>query len=311
MGRTSRHARRGRWRSWDLHRILTVAVAAAGVAVLLYPSAASWFSDRNHADQVNAYVRQADSLPEETRQRMLAEARTYNANLPGGPLRDPYTLEPDGSRSAVGGGSQAYKEVLAGLPGGVMARVQIPAIGVDLPVFHGTDENTLASGVGHLFGSALPVGGTGTHSVLTTHSGLVDATLFTHLEKLAEGDVFSVTVLDEQLHYQVREVSAVEPGDTLALRPEPGRDYLTLVTCTPIGVNSHRLLVRGERIESPPAAEKSDVALTSDAAEPGFPWWVLGVPAAAGAAILLTRRKRISSSNDASGFSTGDNSVGL
>ncbi|MER1996384.1 MAG: sortase [Arthrobacter sp.] len=262
MGQTSRHARRARWRSWDLRRILTVAVAAAGVAVLLYPSAATWFSGRNHADQVNAYVRQADSLPEETRQRMLAEARTYNANLPGGPLRDPYTLEPDGGRSAVGGGSQAYKEVLAGLPGGVMAHVQIPASGVDLPVFHGTDENTLASGVGHLFGSALPVGGTGTHSVLTTHSGLVDATLFTHLEKLAEGDVFSVTLL-------------------------------------------------GERIESPPAAEKSDVALTSDAAEPGFPWWVLGVPAAAGAAILLTRRKRISSSNDASGFSTGDNSVGL
>ncbi|MCC3265627.1 class C sortase [Arthrobacter gengyunqii] len=296
MGRRSRRAIRHRARNWDLRRILTVAVAVAGVAVLLYPSAAAWFSDRSHAEQINAYVHQTQGLPEETRQAMLAEARSYNANLPGGPLRDPYTLDSDGSPSAVGGGTQAYRDVLAGLPGGVMARVQIPAIGVDLPVFHGTEEETLTNGVGHLFGSALPVGGTGTHSVLTTHSGLVDATLFTDLEKLAEGDVFSGTVLDEQLHYRVDEITTVKPSDTLALRPEPGKDRLTLVTCTPLGVNSHRLLVRGERIESPPTVEEDDVELGAGAPAPGFPWWALGVPVAAAAMVLLTRPHRSRSS---------------
>lgn len=289
MGRRNSRTTRHRARQWDLRRILTVAVAVAGVAVLLYPSAAAWFSDRSHAEQINAYVHQTQGLPEETRQAMLAEARSYNANLPGGPLRDPYTLAADGSPSEVGGGAQAYRDVLAGLPGGVMARVQIPAIGVDLPVFHGTGEETLAKGVGHLFGSALPVGGTDTHSVLTTHSGLVDATLFTHLEKLAEGDVFSVTVLDEHLHYRVDEISAVKPSDTLALRPEPGRDLLTLVTCTPIGVNSHRLLVRGERIESPPTVEEEDVELGAGSPSPGFPWWAMAVPGAAAAMVFLTR----------------------
>lgn len=292
MGRRISRARRRRARSWELRRVLTVLTAAVGVAVLLYPSAAAWFSDRSHAEQVNAYVHETGSLPEETRKRMLAEARGYNANLPGGPLRDPYTLEPDGSLTAVGGGSQAYRKVLGGLPGAMMARVQIPRIGVDLPVFHGTEEETLTHGVGHLFGSALPVGGTGTHSVLTTHSGLVDATLFTDLEELEEGDTFSVTVLDEQLHYRVDRISAVEPGDTLALRPEEGRDFLTLVTCTPIGVNSHRLLVRGERIDSPAESEKTDVQLDSGTQFPGFPFWALGVPAATAAAILLTRPQR-------------------
>jgi len=294
MEPTSRRAARRRTRRWDLRRLLTVAVTALGVAVLLYPNAAAWFSDRSHAHQINAYVHETRGLPEAARAQMLAEARAYNANLPGGPLRDPYTLESDGTSSAVGGGAQAYRDVLGGLPGGVMARVQIPAIGVDLPVFHGTDEETLSQGVGHLFGSALPVGGTGTHSVLTTHSGLVDATLFTDLEKLVEGDTFSVTVLDEQVRYRVDRITAVEPADTLALRPEPGRDLMTLVTCTPIGVNSHRLLVRGERIESPPTFEKSVGEVGSGTVDPGFPWWALGVPAAAGAAILLTRRKRIS-----------------
>ena len=292
MEPTSRRAARHRVRRWSVQRILTVTVSALGVALLLYPNAAAWFSDRSHADQINAYVHETRSLPEAARQQMLAEARAYNANLPGGPLRDPYTLEPDGSPSAVGGGTQAYRDVLGGLPGGVMARVRIPAIGADLPVFHGTDEDTLAKGVGHLFGSALPVGGTGTHSVLTSHSGLVDATLFTNLEKLVEGDVFSVTVLDEQLRYRVDQITAVEPGDTLALRPEAGRDLLTLVTCTPIGVNSHRLLVRGERIEAPPSSEKDDVGLDSGRQNPGFPFWSMGVPAAVAAAVLLTRPRR-------------------
>lgn len=292
MGRRKRQAARHRSRSWDLRRLLTVLAAAAGVAVLLYPSAADWFSDRGHAEQINAYVHQSQGLPEDTRQAMLAEARLYNANSPGGPLRDPYTLEADGSPSEVGGGAQTYREVLGGLPGGMMARVQIPAVGVDLPVFHGTDEDTLARGVGHLFGSSLPVGGAGTHSVLTAHSGLMDATLFTDLNKLEKGDTFSVTVLEEQLHYRVDQITVVEPGDTQALRPDPGRDRLTLITCTPTGVNSHRLLVRGERTESPVVAEKDDIELESGVRMPGFPWWSLGVPAATAAAVLLTRPRR-------------------
>ncbi len=291
-----------RWRArWSRQRVVIVAVAVLGICVLLYPAAASWFSDRKHATEVNGYVSQVQAMDPERTRAALAQAREYNRSLPGGPLRDPWTLDATGRNTAIGEGKEAYYATLnqqAGQsgddegPGGVMARLRIPQIGADLPVFHGTDEQTLTRGVGHLYGSGLPVGGAGTHSVLTAHSGLATSTLFTDLHRLEDGDVFTVQVMDELLHYRVDQIITVEPDETEALRQVPGHDYLTLITCTPIGVNTHRLLVRAERVDPPAADDGGVVTLASDTTDPGFPWWALGMAGGAAAAVVVTRPRR-------------------
>lgn len=257
--------------------------------MLFYPSAASWLSARIHATAVNGYVHDVAALDDSTAREMLDDAHEYNRILPDGPLRDPYVLNADGGQSEIGDGADAYQDMLGGLAGDVMARIRIPAIDVDLPVFHGTDEDTLARGVGHLYGSSLPVGGEGTHNVLTAHSGLVNSTLFTDLHTLQIGDIFTVTVLGEVLYYSVDQVLTVEPKDTDALRRVAEGDYVTLVTCTPIGVNSHRLLVRGERIPPPVESATDRLALADDVTDPGFPWWAAGLSAGALVILVLTR----------------------
>lgn len=276
---------------WTVQRIAIVLIAVLGAGVLLYPTASAWFSDREHATEVSGYVERVDGLAPEERTHLLDEARAYNAALPGGPLRDPYTLNESGEQVAVGNGEETYATMLDLGDEGMMGRVSIPSIGVQLPIFHGTSDDTLARGVGHLFGSALPVGGTGTHSVLTAHSGFVHSTLFDHLKEVAEGDVFTVTVLDETLYYRVTQILTVLPEDTEALRRVDGEDLVTLVTCTPTGVNSHRLLVRGERIATP-ASESGDVAVPSATTDPGFPWWALIFGSVTVGAIILTRPQR-------------------
>ncbi len=153
-----------------------------------------------------------------------------------------------------------------------MARIVIPAIEVDLPIYHGTSETVLNKGVGHLFGTALPVGGAGTRSTLTAHSGLADAVLFTFLERLKPGDVFHIEVYGERLSYRVFEIKQVEPHDTQTIAPVPGRDLVTLVTCTPIGINSHRLIVTGERIAT---IVDEDHPVPAEIDLPGFPSWVV------------------------------------
>jgi sortase A len=189
-------------------------------------------------------------------------------------LRDPYALGADGQQTAVGDGQEAYFKALD-LPGtDMMARVRIPAIDVDLPVFHGTDDAILARGIGHLFGSGLPVGGAGTHAVLTGHSGFVQAKLFDDLDDLVEGDTVVVTVLGEDLYYEVDQIATVLPGETERLRQVPGQDHLTLVTCTPTGVNTHRLLVRTVRVDAP-TAEQTRTVVDDSGPSAGFPWWAV------------------------------------
>lgn len=266
-----------------------MALTIIGLCVLLYPSAASWFSARIHATAVNGYVHEVAALDDDEARDALAAAHDYNEILPDGPLRDPYALNADGGQSEIGSGRDAYEQLLGGHPGDVMARIRIPAIDVDLPVFHGTDENTLSQGVGHLYGSSLPVGGEGIHSVLTAHSGLVNSTLFTDLNQLEIGDVFTVSVLNEVLYYSVDQVLIVEPNQTDALRQITGGDYITLVTCTPTGVNSHRLLVRAERIEPPVEGSPDRLALADDVTDPGFPWWMAGLLAGVLAILALSR----------------------
>ncbi|SDX02701.1 sortase A [Arthrobacter sp. cf158] len=277
--------------AWNLQRILIVVAAAMGVGVLLYPTAAAWFSDRVHATEISGYADTVENLAPSTQEALLDEARRFNQALPSGPLRDPYSLNEKGEQTVVGAGSEAYRKLLDVGPGGMMGRISIPSIHADLPIFHDTDEETLSKGAGHLFGSGLPVGGKDTHSVITAHSGFVNATLFDNLDKVVTGDVFSVAVLGETLYYKVDQVLTVPPEDTDDLRKVPGADLITLVTCTPKGINSHRLLVRGERTV-PPSGESAQ-SFPSQALDPGFPWWALALIGTTVLIVLATRpRKR-------------------
>lgn len=154
-----------------------------------------------------------------------------------------------------------------------MGRVKIPKINVDLPIYHGTDDDTLDRGAGHLEGSHLPIGGIDTHSVITAHRGLANATMFNDLDKIDSGDRFTLEVFGEVLTYQVIETRVVEPDETDTLRVRPGADVVTLITCTPLGINSHRILVTAERVTPTPAQDLEDAGKDSEV--PGFPWWAV------------------------------------
>lgn len=286
-------ARTGR-APWGWSQTIIVLIATIGIGVLVYPSAASWFSAWSHDTDVDGYVSSVEQIPEHEITELLDQAQAYNQNLPTGPLRDPYALGADGQQTAIGDGTEAYFDTLAADGTAAMARVRIPSIHVDLPIFHGTAEDVLARGVGHLYGSSLPVGGPGTHAVLTGHNGFVQATLFDDIDELVEGDLIIVTTLGEDLYYEVDSTETVLPDDTESLRQVPGRDYLTLVTCTPTGVNTHRLLVRAERVDAP--ADDATVTTIADSTDPaGFPWWallVIGVPALTAIVVMPRRRVR-------------------
>jgi len=258
-----------RWRPSVL-LILTVIAAVAGATVLTYSPAASWLSSYNQSLLVGDYgddVGAAAPGPE----AQIAEAHRYNDALSAGALLAAHAHVPVGDGVVDSG--FVYDELLR-TSSGVMSRVQIPGIGVDLPVYHGTAAQTLLRGAGHLEGTSLPIGGESTHAVITAHRGLADATMFTDLNRVEVGDLFTVNTFGEVLTYRVVDTRVVDPADTTSIRQEAGRDLVTLVTCTPLGINSHRILVTGERTTpTPPAAL---AAATAPSQAPGFPWWLLG-----------------------------------
>jgi len=257
-------------------------ISLAGASLLLYPAAAAWFSSVEQSREIDSLTQGITDLGAETLRERLAEAREYNQNLSGGgaavaanerlPLADDPRVEDAGQ----------YRSMLRGDTEGLMARVKIPAITVDLPIYHGTSETVLEHGVGHLEGTALPVGGPSTHSVLTGHRGLATSELFTNLDRVAVGDTFTIEVFGDVLSYRVVETLVVDPEDTESLLIQPGKDLLTLVTCTPLGINSHRILVTGERLAPTPQADLDAAGASPDV--PGFPWWMLGAGGAAAAA---------------------------
>lgn len=197
----------------------------------------------NQSSEIEAYEDDMESLDEDAIISELQAAQEYNKTLFGTTvLSDPF--DPD-----AGEETDAEYESLLNLSGNsVMARIEIPVIGIDLPVYHGTSDEVLRKGAGHLRKTSLPVGGKGTHAVITGHTGLSSARLFTDLNLMAEGDIFLIHCLDQTLAYQVDSIKIVEPTETDDLRIDPEQDYVTLVTCTPYGINTHRLLVRGTRI---------------------------------------------------------------
>ena len=224
----------------------------AGVSLLLYPTVSNYWNARHASRAVANYTQEVQALDRDAYDRMLAEAADYNRSL--------LTRE---NAFALTDAQQAQYDRLLDISGtGVMGYIEIPSINVSLPVCHGTSDSVLQIAVGHLSWTSLPVGGAGTHCVLSGHRGLPSAKLFTNLDRLVEGDTFVIRVLDEALTYEVDQILIVEPEDITALQIEPGKDLCTLVTCTPYGINSHRLLVRGHRVETAQAEEA--VRLVSD-----------------------------------------------
>ncbi|MFC4223819.1 class C sortase [Lysinibacter cavernae] len=301
--RSPKHASRPRQRGYRWQRFAVLIAACMGVSIMLYPMAATWLTERAHGSALNAYASQVDSAEDSTKQDLLTAADDYNKALPQGVLRDPYRSE-SGAQAADSADDDNYLSQLR-LPGSeVMGRLSIPSINVELPLYHGTSEQTLDLGAGHLLGSSLPVGGIGTHSVLTAHSGLPNAEMLSGLGNVRKGDTFSLSVLDRDLFYRVDQITVVTPDNLEDLTITRGHDYVTLITCTPLNVNSHRLLVRGERIDAP--SVDSQMVSAVDTAR--FPWWIIIFVAALGTvtavlfapANLRKRRQNASPSNERS-----------
>lgn len=281
------HAQRVRGRRL-LAPISLQVLAMLGIAALLYPTAADWFATLSHDSEISGYTEAADRLTDATRTAKLDAARAYNATLPPGVLRDPYTAGSQEAATADPDAYAAYQRVLQIDGTDAIGTLSYSAIGVALPIYAGTDDATLRRGVGHLFGSSLPTGGTSTHSVLTSHSGLINASLFTPLTRAQVGDTFQISVLGETHNYQVSGIETVRPEDTDSLQVVAGQDLVTLVTCTPIGINSHRLLVHATRIADDVAGTAQTIA--GDGRTAGFPWWAVIFVAASGAMAWLLFR---------------------
>ena len=223
----------------DIIRLLVLVVA---FAVLLYPTVSSYVNEKNGSKVVSNYDAESVRLSNAEKEKMLEDARAYNKEMLSNiDLIDPFS---QGETSI----DERYESLLNMDGSGMMGYIRIPKIKVEIPIYHGTSESVLQAGVGHFWGTSLPVGGESTHTVLTGHRGLPTKTLFTNMDKLVEGDVFYIKVLDETLAYKVDQILTVLPEETEALSIVPGKDYATLVTCTPYAINTHRLLVRGHRI---------------------------------------------------------------
>lgn len=231
--------------------IILILMFLAGLSLLLYPTVSDYWNSMHASQAVANYAEKVKDLSREQYDKMLQEAKTYNKMLAqsgGG-----YTLS---KRQEA-----TYESILDVTGTGIMGYIEIPTIHISLPIYHGIEDSVLQIAVGHLEWSSLPVGGKSTHCVLSGHRGLPSAKLFTNLDQLVEGDTFVIRVLDEVLAYEVDQILIVEPSDVSAPTIEEGKDLCTLVTCTPYGINSHRLLVRGHRV----ANQTEGIRVTSDA----------------------------------------------
>lgn len=274
--------------------IILLIGAMAGLGLLLYPDAADWFASRAHNAEISGYIDRVEQTPSEERERILAAAYAYNDALEIGPLMDPYIEQnPDEFyRDEV---YQRYLELLRISGTDAIGTITYPRLAIGLPIYHGTTDETISKGVGHLYGTSLPVGGPGTRSVLTSHSGLPHAKLFSPLHDAKVGDQFWISVLGEDHYYEVREIETVLPGETESLQIIGEEDWVTLFTCTPIGVNSHRLMVHAQRIDGP-GDDTGRTAIPGDGLTAGFPWWAvwftLGTAAIAWLLFAPRRKKK-------------------
>lgn len=233
--------------------ILPILILLIGLSLMLYPSFADWWNSFHSSRSIASYVEQVANIDDAQYEELWDAAWDYNQSL----LHRPNDFLLSDEQQEI------YKSLLDFGGNGIMGYIEIPMIDVMLPIYHGTKESVLQIAVGHLDWTSLPVGGAGSHCVVSGHRGLPSARLFTDLDKLKVGDVFMLHVLNEILTYEIDQILIVEPQDTDPLLIEPGKDLCTMITCTPYGINSHRMLVRGHRIES--QEEAKVIRITADA----------------------------------------------
>lgn len=229
-----------KWRT----KTIVILLVIAGLSLILYPMIGNYLSNLIYRRAIENFQSSVEKLDGVTYDDLLKEAREYNRRLK---KTEVWPLVPEFS-------NEEWADYLSQLDitgTGIMGYIEIPAVGILLPIYHGTSEAVLQKGAGHLEGSSLPIGGESTHSVLSAHTGLPSAKLFTDIDLLRLGDTFSITILQETITYEVDQIDVVAPYEVWALGVVDGEDYCTLLTCTPRGINSHRLLVRGRRVETP------------------------------------------------------------
>lgn len=219
---------------------IAILMLLAGIGIMIYPVVSSYISKKNQLVMVQYYSNNVDSMDKEVIKQEKEKAIEYNDSLSGTQIHDPFV---SGSGFNI---PNNYNDIL-NIDNGIMASIEIPKISVNIPIYHDTDDYVLTKGIGHIRETSLPIGGRNSHSVICGHRGLPNAELFTDLDKVEINDEFYIHILDEIHVYVIDQIKIVEPGDTQDLLPIEGKDYVTLLTCTPYGINSHRLLVRGER----------------------------------------------------------------
>ena len=230
----------------------------AGLSLLLYPTVSNYWNSLHQSRAIAAYVEQVAQTDNETFDQLRGQARAYNRTLVGKAYRYDMTRQEQ----------EEYESLLNVSENGIIGYIEIPDIHCELPIYHGTDADALQVGVGHIEGFSLPVGGESTHCAISGHRGLPSAKLFSDLDKLTVGDRFILRVLDETLTYEVDQIHTVLPGEMDELEIVEGEDYCTLVTCTPYGINTHRLLVRGHRVENSTDKEPDRVTADETRTEP-------------------------------------------
>ena len=271
---------------------VTLAIVALGIT--LYPLISNFLADTNRSIVETKYEKAVEELDDSEIISAHMAAQSYNSMLLNVTTRQ-YT------RAALQQASDSYEQLLNIRGDGIMGYLHIPVLNLELPIYHGTDEKTLDHGLGHLLGSSLPAGGTGTHCVITGHSGLAGQRIFSDLDRLQTGDIFYLKVLDETLAYMIMEINTVLPEDTSKLTIEPSGDNVTLVTCTPYGVNTHRLLVRGARIPYEQAESIVEDTITESEAPKstwrqeylrGLSFGLIGIAVVAAGVITFVRKKQ-------------------
>lgn len=228
------------WLKKNLSTVILLFIGLVGAGLIAYPSFSNWWNSFHQSRAVASYMETVTNLSTEEYENMIMRAEEYNARITESGIRWNMTEEEE----------KEYNSELNISESGIMGYVDIPKVNIKLPIYHGTDEAILQVAVGHLSGTSLPVGGKGTHCVISGHRGLPSARLFTDIDKLIEGDTFTMTVLNRTVTYEVDQIRIVEPTDLSDLQIDKNKDYCTLVTCTPYGINTHRLLVRGHRVDN-------------------------------------------------------------
>ncbi len=269
----------------DFSTLILILIFLAGLSLLLYPTVADYWNSLHQSRAVAQYAEQVATMDNTVYDEILEAARAYNASI----------LEKDNIYRMTEEDLAEYNRQLNVSGNGVLGYIEIPVIDCSLPIYHTVSESVLQIAIGHIEWTSLPVGGESTHTVLSGHRGLPSAKLFTNLDKVVVGDTFLIRVLDETLTYEVDQILIVEPQDVKPLSVEEGKDYCTLVTCTPYGINTHRLLVRGHRVENQEAAKTIRVTADAIQIEPLIVAPLVATPMLLLLLILLlvtTRRKR-------------------